>query len=59
MTPILRDIARGLVALALALMLISGVAGLAGCQATRAFSTAPPPQATAQLVDCRQWQECA
>lgn len=59
MTPMIRNIARGLVTMAMVLMFISGLAQLAGCNVTRAFSTALPPQATALPVDCRQWQECA
>lgn len=58
MNPILRDIARGLVALALVLMFISGLAQLAACNATRATATASPTPAL-QPIDCGTWADCA
>ncbi|WP_287880469.1 hypothetical protein [Acidovorax sp.] len=57
MNPILRFIARGMVGLVLMLMLISGLAQLTGCNATRATAAAPAP--TLQPVDCRTWDACA
>jgi len=58
MNPIVRDIARGLVALVLVLMFISGLAQLAGCNATRATAAAAPA-ATSQPIDCGTWADCA
>ena len=58
MNPILRDIARGLVGLALVLMFISGIAQLAGCNVTRATAAAAPAT-TPQPIDCGIWVDCA
>lgn len=62
MNPIIRDIARGLVALVLVLMFISGLAGLSGCKATQATAAAPatlPASTTPQPIDCGTWVDCA
>jgi hypothetical protein len=60
MNPIIRSIARALMALVLVLMFISGLAQLSGCHVTRAFSDAEAASAPAlQPVACRNWQDCA
>ena len=59
MNPIILAITRGLVGLIVCLALISTLAGLSGCNVTRATAAAPPPAPTLQPVDCRHWQDCA
>jgi predicted Co/Zn/Cd cation transporter (cation efflux family) len=57
MNPIILAITRGLVGLIVCLALISALAQLTGCKATRATAAAPAP--TQQPVDCRTWDACA
>jgi len=62
MNPIIRSIARALMALVLVLMFISGLAQLSGCHITRQWPSAQAPQpepATMQAASCRAWDECA
>ncbi len=62
MNPIIRSIARALMALVLVLMFISGLAQLSGCQITRQWpgaQAAQPAPATMQAASCRAWDECA
>ena len=58
MSILIRFLARFMIALALCLVIISVLAGLAGCHVTRAFSTAEA-RAAMQQVDCSNWDECA
>lgn len=57
MNPIVRDIARFMVALVVILVVINTLAGLAGCSASPQPTSVKPP--ALYPVDCRHWAGCA